>query len=159
MVASKDVEMSVLIVPRQKELSLQLSRQLYLPNLDPNQQVTRHTNDVMETNAVNRSVQTFDPLRYLIPVTEFVLVVWAILIILSMIIVIAVTILGIYRTDGIRHLPKIFWKVEKFWMVWYCETRIRQKTIESTWNMFISIWNRSYFFSIHLSFKIRISEE
>ena len=108
MVASKDVEMSVLIVPRQKELSLQLSRQLYLPNLDPNQQVKRHTNNVMETNAVNRSVQTFDPLRYLIPVTEFVLVVWAIIIILSMIVVIAVTILGIYRTDGIRHLPKIF---------------------------------------------------
>ena len=105
MVTSKDVEMSVLIVPRQKELSLQLSRQLYLPNLDPNQQVIRHTN---ATNAVNRSVQTFDPLRYLIPVTEFVLMVWAIIIILSMIVVIAVTILGIYRTDGIRHLPKIF---------------------------------------------------
>ena len=108
MVARKDVEMSVLIVPRQKELSLQLSRQLYLPNLDPNQQVTRHTNNVVETNAVNRSVQTFDPLRYLIPFTELVLAVWAIIIILSMIVVIAVTILGIYRTDGIRHLPKIF---------------------------------------------------
>ena len=114
MVASKDVEMSVLIVPRQKELSLQLSRQLSLPNLDPNQQVTRHTNNATEINAVNRSVQTFDPLRYLIPVTEFVLLVWAIIIILSMIVVIAVTILGIYRTDGIRHLPKISRKVEKF---------------------------------------------
>ena len=100
--ASGDVQMCQLIVPRQRDLSRSL------PNLDPNQQVTRHINNAMETNAVNRSVQTFDPLRYLIPVTEFVLVVWAIIIILSMIVVIAVTILGIYRTDGIRHLPKIF---------------------------------------------------
>ena len=129
MLASEDVEMSVLIVPRQKELSLQLSRQLSLPNLDPNQQVTRHTNNAKETNAVNRSVQTFDPLRYLIPVTEFVLLVRAIISILSMIVVLAVTILGIYRTDGIRHLPKISRKVEKFWRVWYCEKRIRQKLL------------------------------
>ena len=113
MVASEDVEMGVFIVPRPREPSLQLSRHLSLPNLDPNQQVTRHTNNAMETNAINRSVQTFDPLRYLIPVTEFVLLVWAIISILSMIVVLAVTILGIYRTGGIRHLPKILRKVEK----------------------------------------------
>ena len=108
MVASRDAEMGVFIVPRQREVSLQLLRQLSLPHLEPNQRVPNHTNNTMETNAVNRTVQTFDPLRYLIPVTEFVLLVWAIIIILSMIVVIAVTILGIYRTDGIRHLPKIF---------------------------------------------------
>ena len=114
MVASEDVELGVFIVPRQRELSLQLSRQLSVPNLEPNQQVTRHTNNAMKTNVINGSVQTFDPLRDLIPVTEFVLLVWAIIVILSMIVVLAVTILGICRTDGIRHLPKILRKVEKF---------------------------------------------
>ena len=67
-----------------------------LPNLPSNQQVRRENHNGTENNAVNRPVPQFDPLRYLVPVTDFVLVWFAVIVILGVIVQLAVAVLGIY---------------------------------------------------------------
>ena len=67
-----------------------------LLNLAPNQQVRRENHNGTENNGVNRPAPRFDPLRYLVPVTDFVLVWFAVIVILGVIVQLAVAVLGIY---------------------------------------------------------------
>ena len=67
-----------------------------LPILPSNQRVRRENHNGTENNAVNRPVPQFDPLRYLVPVTDFVLVWFAVIVILGVIVQLAVAVLGIY---------------------------------------------------------------
>ena len=67
-----------------------------LPDLARNQQVRRDNNNGTENNGVNRPGPQFDPLRYLVPATDFVLVWFAVIIILGVIVQLAVAVLGIY---------------------------------------------------------------
>ena len=79
-----------------------------LPNLDPNHQsrslpeleadpqVRRENNNRTYNNGVNRPGPQFDPLRYLVPATEFVLVWFAVIVILGLIAQLAMAVLGIY---------------------------------------------------------------
>ena len=75
--------------------NLQQARRSLL-NLAPNQQVRRENHNGTENNAVNRPVPQFDPLRYLVPATEFVLVWFAVIVILGLIAQLAMAVLGIY---------------------------------------------------------------
>ena len=67
-----------------------------LPDLDPNPQVRRVNYNRTENNGVNRAAPEFDPLRYLVPATDFVMVWFAFIVIHAVIVQLAVAILGIY---------------------------------------------------------------
>ena len=67
-----------------------------LPDLEPNQQVRPENGNGAENNGVNRPRPQFDPLRYLVPATDFVLVWFALIVILGVIVQLAVAVLGIY---------------------------------------------------------------
>ena len=67
-----------------------------LPDLASNQQVRRQNHNGTENNGVNRPVPQFDPLTYLVPATDFVLLWFAIIVIVGVIVHLAVLVLGIY---------------------------------------------------------------
>ena len=67
-----------------------------LPDLAANQQARRENHNGTENNGVNRPAPRFDPLRYLVPATDFVLVWFAFIVIHAVIVQLAVAILGIY---------------------------------------------------------------
>ena len=67
-----------------------------LLDIDPNSQVGRVNHNGTENNGVNRPAPRFDPLRYLVPATDFVLVWFAVIVILGVIAQLAVAVLGIY---------------------------------------------------------------
>ena len=67
-----------------------------LPEIDPNPQVGRVNHNGTKNNGVNGPAPRFDPLRYLVPATDFVLVWFAVVVILGVIAQLAIAILGIY---------------------------------------------------------------